>query len=123
MKVKYHGHITGKYRRSAQNLCNINLNTSEKTSVAFHNLQNFDLHIIFQDVFQVNIISKTIKNMNFNIKQPKKKKINTRIPLSFIGSVDFSNNSFDNLAKNLWENDFYHLSLTNLRVVYISYLM
>ena len=123
MKVKYHGHITGKYRRSAQNLCNINLNTSEKTSVAFHNLQNFDLHIIFQDVFQVNIISKTIKNMNFNIKQLKKKKINTRIPLSFIGSVDFSNNSFDNLAKNLWENDFYHLSLTNLRVVYISYLM
>ena len=47
VKVKDHGHITGKYWRSAQNVCNLNLNPSEKTSVAFHNLQNFDLHVIF----------------------------------------------------------------------------
>ena len=44
--------------------------------------------------------------MNFNIKQPKNKKINTRMPIAFIGSVDFSNNSFDNLTKNLWEMTF-----------------
>ena len=43
VKVKGHGQITGKYWRSAQHMCNLNLNPNEKTSVAFDNLQNFDL--------------------------------------------------------------------------------
>ena len=50
VKVKDHGYITGKYWRSAQNVRNLNLNPSEKTSVAFHNLQTLT-YILFLKMF------------------------------------------------------------------------
>ena len=36
--------------------------------------------------------------------------INPELPLVFIDSLHFLNGSLDNLAKNLGENNFYHLS-------------
>ena len=45
------------------------------------------------------------------MKQPKRKTLNRDFhQLVFIDSVHFSNNSIENLAKNLEENDFQNLS-------------
>ena len=81
----------------------------------FHNLQNYDSHRIFQEIekcnFKINIIPKTIeKYTSFTIQQPKRECIVPGLPLVFVDSVHFLNNSLDNLVKNLGENDFYHLS-------------
>ena len=58
----------------------------------FHNLQNYDSLLIFQEVgkydFKINAIPKTVeKYMNFNIQQPKKKDIKSGLPLVFINRV------------------------------------
>ena len=63
-------------------------------------------HLIFQEVgkynFKINVISKTVeKYISFTIKPV--------LPLEFIKSVQFLNNSLDNLVKNVEKNDFYHL--------------
>ena len=81
----------------------------------FNNLKNYDSHLIFQKIvkfdFKINVTLKTIeKYMNFTIQQPKKKGIKLRLPLAFIDSVYFSNNSLHNLVKNLGNNNFYHLN-------------
>ena len=46
VKVRSHCHITGKYRGSAHRNCNINLKLNQKFSVVFHNLKNYDSHVI-----------------------------------------------------------------------------
>ena len=81
----------------------------------FHNLQNYSSHLIFQEVerygFKINLTPKTIKKyMSFTIEQSKKKSIKPGLPIVFVDSVHFLNNSLDNLVKNLRENNFYHLS-------------
>ena len=81
----------------------------------FQNLQNYDSHLIFQEIgkynFKTNIVRKKMeKYMSFTIKQPKKKDVQPGLLLVFIDRVLFLNNSLDNLVKNLKENDFYHLS-------------
>ena len=48
--------------------------------------------------------------MSFTTQQPKEKGFKPELPLVFIDSVHFLNNSLDNLIKNLGESDFYHLS-------------
>ena len=48
IKVKDKCHITGKYRGSVSKYCNINLRINHKISVVFHNLKNFDSHLIIQ---------------------------------------------------------------------------
>ena len=44
------------------------------------------------------------------IQQPQKKVIKSGLPLVFINTVNFLNNSSDNLVKNLAKNNFYHLN-------------
>ena len=39
-------HITGKYNGSAHRDCNINLKLDLKIPVVFHNLKNYDPHLI-----------------------------------------------------------------------------
>ena len=46
VKVRYHCHITGKYRGYAHSDCNINLKLNHKIPVVFHNLKNYDSHLI-----------------------------------------------------------------------------
>ena len=46
VKVRYHCHVTGKYRGSAHRDCNINVKLNHKTPVIFHNLKNYDSHFI-----------------------------------------------------------------------------
>ena len=58
----------------------------------FHNLQNYDSHIIFQKIgkydFKINVIPKIVeKLMSFTTQQLKKKDIKQRLPLVFIDSI------------------------------------
>ena len=55
--------------------------------------------------------------MSFTIKQPKKNVVNAGLPLFFIDSFHFSNNSLKNLVKNSGENHFYHTSVNRLDLV------
>ena len=47
VKVKNHDHIIGEYRGSVHQDCNLNFNRSIKITVMFHNLENYDSHLIF----------------------------------------------------------------------------
>ena len=48
VKVRDHCHVTGKYRGSAHRDCNINVKLNHKIPVVFHNLKNYDSHLIMQ---------------------------------------------------------------------------
>ena len=49
-KVRDHCHVTGKYRGCAHNVCNINFNYKDiKIPVFFHNLKNYDAHLIISN--------------------------------------------------------------------------
>ena len=72
VKVRDHCHITGKYRGSVHRDCNINVNLNHKIRIVFHNLRNYDSHLIMQELdkfnFKINIIPNGLeKYMSFNI--------------------------------------------------------
>ena len=55
VKVRDHCHITGKYRGSADRDCNINLKLNHKIPIVFHNLKNYDSHLIMQELGKFNL--------------------------------------------------------------------
>lgn len=40
----------GKYRGSAHKNCNLDLSLTKKVHLVFHNFQNYDSHLIFQEL-------------------------------------------------------------------------
>ena len=95
VKVSDHCHITKKYRGSAQRDCNVNIKLNHKISVVFHNLKNYDSHLIMQELgkfnLKINIIPNGLeKYMSFSINNK----------LRFIDSFQFLSSSFDSLVKN-----------------------
>ena len=48
--------------------------------------------------------------MNYTIQQPRNKGFKSGLPLVFIDSIYFLNNSLASLVKNLGLNDFFHLN-------------
>ena len=54
-KVRDHCHITGKYRGAAHYSCNINLKVSKNVPVIFHNLKEYDSHLIFKELSKFNV--------------------------------------------------------------------
>ena len=60
VKVRDHCHITGKYRGPAHRDCNITIKINHKILIVFHNLKNYDSHLIMQDLgksdFKINAI-------------------------------------------------------------------
>ena len=51
--VRDHCHITGKYRGSAHQDCNLNFKLTDKVPVIFHNLKGYDSHFIMQQIGQI----------------------------------------------------------------------
>ena len=105
VKVKDHCHITGKYRGSAHRVCNINVELNHKISILFHNLKNYDSHLIMQELGKINFETNVIPNglgkyMSFNINNK----------LIFIESFQFLSSSLDSLVKGLGKNGFKYLS-------------
>ncbi|GBN67355.1 hypothetical protein AVEN_70792-1 [Araneus ventricosus] len=51
-RVRDYDHLTGKYKGSAHNICNLNYKLSWKIPVILHNGKHFDTHIIMQAMGQ-----------------------------------------------------------------------
>ena len=107
--VRDHCHITGKYRGSAQQTCNLKLQISAekiKIPVVFHNLKDYDSHFIINELgeiikkgqeISINVIAQNAeKYMAFYIGKH----------LSFIDSLTYLNSSLEKLAANLEDKDF-----------------
>ena len=98
VKVRDHCHITGKYRGSQHGDCNINLKLNQKFPILFHNLKNYDSHLIVQELGKFNIKISVMPNGLVHNK------------LSFIDSFQFLSSSLDSIVKNLSKDDFKYLS-------------
>ncbi|XP_053209662.1 uncharacterized protein LOC128393504 [Panonychus citri] len=97
-KVRDHNHLTGQLRGAAHSWCNLEIHWDGKIPVVFHNLKNFDGHILVQamnrnNVSKVSVIPNTME---------KYSAIYTR-SFIFIDSYAFLASSLDSLASNLDE--------------------
>ena len=108
--VRDHCHVTGKYRGSAHQTCNLKLKISAeniKIPVVFHNLKGYDSHFIMNELGE--LIKKGEENIKINvIAQNAEKYMAFYIGkhLSFIDSFAFMSSSLDKLAGNLEDRDF-----------------
>ena len=104
-KVRDHCHLTGKYRGSACNSCNLNFTTMSKDGkteskpedlkIIFHNLRGYDGHFIIQEASKYTLNVKVIKQsfekfMTFSF-----------CNLRFIDSFLFMSSSLDILTESL----------------------
>ena len=113
IRVRDHCHITGKYRGSAHQDCNLKLKIEPdniKIPVIFHNLRGYDSHFIMQEIGAI------VKKHAYKNKKGEEKQMNINaIPnnmekymafmlgnhLTFIDSFQFMSSSLDKLVSNL----------------------
>ena len=103
--VRDHYHITGKYRGAAHSWCNLKLKIPRKLPTIFHNLENYDGHMIFKELnnfdnIDIQVVPKTSEKYMSII-------INRNI--IFLDSLQFCKESLDKLATNLNNEGFKHL--------------
>ena len=115
IRARDHCHITGKYRGSAHQDCNINFRLTAKIPIIFHNLRGYDSHFIM-----LTIGEKANKHTYKNKKGEEKQMDISAIPnnmekylvymlgkhLVFIDSFQFMSSSLDKLVSNLPNNAF-----------------
>ena len=109
-RVRDHCHITGQYRGSAHQDCNLNFKLTEKIPVIFHNLRRYDSHFIMQNIGEI------VKKHTYTNKKGEKCQMNINaIPnnmekymafmlgnhLTFIDSFQFMSSSLEKLVSNL----------------------
>ena len=122
VRVRDHCHITGKFRGSAHQECNLKLRIKPediKIPVTFHNLRGYDSHFIMQ---QIGEIAKKHAHTN---KKGEKQDLNINaIPnnmekymafmlgnhLTFIDSFQFMSSSLDRLVSNLPKDNLIYTS-------------
>ena len=113
IRVRDHCHITGEYRGSAHQDCNLKLriNPEEiKIPVIFHNLRGYDSHFIMQEIGAI-VKKHAYKNKNGEEKQMNINAIPNNMEkymafmlgnhLTFIDSFQFMSSSLDKLVSNL----------------------
>ena len=108
IRVRDHCHITGQYRGSAHEYCNLKLRISSekfKLPVIFHNLRGYDSHFIMQEIgtigkeyeLYINCIPNNMeKYMAFMLGKH----------LVFLDSFQFMSSSLDRLSANLPKDKF-----------------
>ena len=113
IQVRDHCHITGKFRGSAHQECNLKLRINPKEikiPVIFHNLRGYDSHFIMQEIGAI------VKKHAYKNNKGEEKQMNINaIPnnmekymafmlgnhLTFIDSFQFMSSSLENLVKNM----------------------
>ena len=98
VKVRDHCHVTGKYRGSAYRDYNITVKLSHKIPVVFHNLRNYDLHLIMQELSKFNIKTNVTPN---GLENYLSSSSNSKLDV-----FQFLSSSLDSLVKNLDRDDF-----------------
>ena len=113
IRVRDHCHITGKFRGSAHQECNLKLRINPKEikiPVVFHNLRGYDSHFIMQEIGAI-VKKHTWKNNKGEEKQMNINAIPSNMEkymafmlganLIFIDSFQFMSSSLDKLVSNL----------------------
>ena len=113
IKVRDHCHITGKYRGSAHQDCNLKLRIKPeeiKIPIIFHNLRGYDSHFIMQEIGAI------VKKNTYKNKKGEEKQMNINaIPnnmekymafmlgnhLVFLDSFQFMSSGLEKLVSNL----------------------
>ena len=122
VRVRDHCHITGKFRGSAHQECNLKLRIKPKNlriPVVFHNLRGYDCHFIMQQIGEI------AQKHAYTNKKGEKQDLNINaIPnnvekymafmlgnhLTFIDSFQFMSYSLDKLVNNLPKDDLKYTS-------------
>ena len=122
VRVRDHCHITGKFRGSAHQKCNLKLRIKPeniKIPVIFHNLHGYDSHFIVQQIGEI------ANKHGYTNKKGEKQDLNINaIPnnmekymafmlgnhLTFIDSFQFMSSSLDKLVSNLPKDDLIYTS-------------
>ena len=122
VRVRDHCHITGKFRGSAHQECNLKLRIKPenlKIPVIFHNLRGYDSHFIMQQIGEI------ANKHGYTNKKGEKQDLNINaIPnnmekymafmlgnhLRFIDSFQFMSSSLDKLAGNLPKDNLIYTS-------------
>ena len=104
-KVRDHCHITGKYKGAAHSQSSVKLKIPRKLPIIFHNLENYDGHIIFKELnnfdnIDIQVIPKTSE---------KYMSITVNRNIVFLDSNQFYKGKLDNHASNLEHSDFKYL--------------
>ena len=115
IRARDHCHVTGKYRVSAHQDCNINYRLTDKIPVIFHNLRGYDSHFIMQTIGEI-ANKHTYKNNKGEEKQMDINLIPNNMEkymafmlgkhLVFIESFQFMSSSLDKLVRNLLSDAF-----------------
>ena len=122
VRVRDHCHITGKFRGSAHQECNLKLRIKPeniKIPIIFHNLRGYDSHFIMQQIGKI-----ANKHGHANKKGEKQDLNINAIPnnmgkymtfmlgnhLTFINSFQFMSSSLDKLVSNLPKDDLIYTS-------------
>ena len=118
VKVRDHCHITGLYRGSAHNDCNLKLRIKPeeiKIPVIFHNLKGYDSHFIMQQIGKIAKNNSYTNNkgeqtqMDINVLHNNMEKYMAFMlgrHLSFLDSFQFISSSLDKLVSNLPDDAF-----------------
>ena len=105
VKVRDYCHITEKYKGSVHRNCNINVKLNQNIPNVFHNLNNYDLHLIMQELAKFNFKINAIPN---GLEKYISNNINNK--LIFIDSFQFLSFPLDDLVESLGKVDFNYLS-------------
>ena len=93
-----------KFRGAAHWSCNINFQLTKKIPVIFHNLKDYDSHLIFSELnkfdAKISVISNGLEKCMVLFLGRN---------LVFIESMQFMKSSLDNLVKNLLDENFKYL--------------
>ncbi|GBN99917.1 hypothetical protein AVEN_148076-1, partial [Araneus ventricosus] len=107
-RVRDHDHLSGKYRQALHNKCNLQLKQRKMIPCIFHNLRNYDGHLIMQGLgklqdHQVDVIPNNMeKYISFSIRRRKE----NPVTLQFVDSFQFLNTSLQKLVENLDHSKF-----------------
>ena len=102
-KVRDHCHLTGNYRGSAHNVCNINVTQKQSNFIPFifHNFSKYDCHMFFKK-----LVDKKKDKVDFDI-FPKTNEEYISVTygcIRFIDSYRFLSSGLDSLVKTLVDN-------------------
>ena len=112
-----HCHITGKFRGSAHQECNLKLRIKSKNlkiPIVFHNLRGYDSHFIMQQIGKIaNAYAYKDKPLTINAIPNNMEKYMAFMlgnHLTFIDSFQFMSSSLDKLVNNLPKDDLIYTS-------------